>query len=197
MVVAIVTAAESTTPEFCMSSTVRCPVTTCTLKKYAYSTGSRYGDGGGIYNAGEAYIYNCTIANSYAFATGGGIYNEENATLELISTIVADNDIAGSDPDNSDDLINLSDSLTASYCLIESGSGHHLLDGLDHNIIGQDASLTALDFWGGTTRSISLEQGSVAIDNGINPLDLRTDQRGPGYERLSGTAVDMGAIEAE
>lgn len=167
------------------------------IKKYAYSTGSRYGDGGGIYNAGQAYIYNCTIANGYAYTTGGGVFNNTGASLVMVSSIIADNDVSGPDSDNSDDLKNLSETFSASYCLVELAIGHNLLDSIDDNIIGHDAGLAQLGYWGGTTRSISLLPDSMAINHGSNPFCLSTDQRGSGYVRLSEGRVDIGAIEIQ
>ena len=47
---------------------------------------------------------------------------------------------------------------------------------------------------------MALQPGSPAIDAGSNaavPAALTTDQRGPGFPRVLGPAVDLGAFEAE
>ena len=51
---------------------------------------------------------------------------------------------------------------------------------------------------GGTTITLAPQSGSPAIDNGSNnSLVLATDQRGPGFPRISGAAIDMGAFEVQ
>lgn len=37
---------------------------------------------------------------------------------------------------------------------------------------------------------MALIEGSAAIDHGSNPLELRTDQRGRGFRRVSGTSSE-------
>ena len=48
---------------------------------------------------------------------------------------------------------------------------------------------------GGLTRTHALQAGSPAIDRGSNPLDRLYDERGPGFPREKGAAVDIGAFE--
>ena len=67
--------------------------------------------------------------------------------------------------------------------------------------IGDDPALLPLADNGGTTATHALSAGSVAIDGGndavssvgFGPVD--DDQRGPGYPRLVGATIDIGAFE--
>src|SRR5205823_2789943 len=50
---------------------------------------------------------------------------------------------------------------------------------------------------GGVTRTQALLPGSIAIDGGndaLVPAGITTDQRGPGFKRISGAHVDVGAF---
>jgi hypothetical protein len=66
-------------------------------------------------------------------------------------------------------------------------------------VSGQDAGLLPLDFYGGPTRTHALRLNSPAINKGNNaqvPVGTTTDQRGPGFARIVGEMVDIGAFEA-
>ena len=63
-----------------------------------------------------------------------------------------------------------------------------------------DPHLASLGDNGGPTETIALLPGSPAIDAGSNsvldaPLSLTTDHRGPGFPRIVGPKVDIGAFE--
>jgi hypothetical protein len=55
--------------------------------------------------------------------------------------------------------------------------------------------LSPLSNNGGPTFTMALQVGSPAVNKGLNPANLTTDQRGTGFARLHGTAIDIGAIE--
>ena len=61
--------------------------------------------------------------------------------------------------------------------------------------------LGALANNGGSTKTMALLTGSPAIDAGPNPVAEFTgnqfDQRGPGYARIVGGLVDIGAFEIQ
>ena len=85
--------------------------------------------------------------------------------------------------------------LSGSNSLVEDGSG------LPGWLTG-DPGLGELKDNGGPTQTMALLPGSPAIDAGNNALaldasgnPLTTDQRGAGYARISGSAVDIGAFE--
>jgi hypothetical protein len=54
---------------------------------------------------------------------------------------------------------------------------------------------TPLTFNGETTRTHALLPGSPAFNTESNPLGLATDQRGIGFQRVSGGVADTGAYE--
>jgi hypothetical protein len=62
-----------------------------------------------------------------------------------------------------------------------------------------DARLAPLGNYGGVTQTLTLQQSSPAINIGSDttapPLSLTKDQRGDGFPRLQGNAVDSGAVE--
>ena len=57
------------------------------------------------------------------------------------------------------------------------------------------SGLQPLAYNGGPTRTHALRLDSIAIDAGNNAADLPSDQRGPGFARVVGTAADIGAFE--
>lgn len=59
----------------------------------------------------------------------------------------------------------------------------------------QDPQLTILTENGGPTPTYALRPGSAAANAGANVLFLSTDQRGQGYPRVLGGAIDIGAFE--
>src|SRR5262249_23480278 len=86
--------------------------------------------------------------------------------------------------------------------LIKSANGHTIVNGTNGNIVGVDPVLGPLALHGGPTLTHLLLAGSPAIDAGTNaqPVDqngmpLAFDQRGPGFPRIQGARVDIGATE--
>jgi predicted outer membrane repeat protein len=148
--------------------------------------------------------------NNNSSGHGGGIY--ANGTIALRNTIVAGNfdnlgsagtgtkhpDISGSVQGNAYNLIS---DLTGASGTIGTGS----------DLPGAPANLGPLAFNGGPTQTHALLPGSAAINAGLTVLigtDLSDsdgdgntgepipfDQRGPGYVRVSGSSVDIGAFE--
>lgn len=171
---------------------------------------SSFGDGGAIVHAsGPLTLINCTLGNNEAFFyggavetngtmialsctihgntawEGGGIATDESATLTLANTIVANNHATDLGPD-----------IRGS---IDSEAGVNLL-GTTGGLTGGFAGITGspalmpLGNYGGATLTMLPLPGSRTIDaGGITPLT--TDQRG--FERVSGAAVDIGAVEVQ
>jgi len=140
----------------------------------------------GLYAVGTLQITNSTIAFNVADDGVGGLAT--HATSSIVSTIVALNTGTGVSPDVDD-----------------FGSG--LISG-DHDFIGVpgavnvpadtltgDPLLAPLAHNGGRTQTHALGVGSTAIDAGSNPDALDFDQRGTGFSRANGKAVDIGAFE--
>jgi hypothetical protein len=170
------------------------------------------GYGGGLYlatysegtNTQKVSIQSCTIAGNTATQGAGGIVNESGTTT-LKNTIVAQNKLQREGGTTIADLFNSSSqeeeggaTITATYSLIQA-PGTALSAGSNHNILGQDPHLGALAFNGGPTQTMALLPGSHAINAGdpnFRPPPS-TDQRGPGFVRVFGGRIDIGAFELQ
>ena len=161
--------------------------------------------GGGISLSGAtATIVNSTISHNTA-ANGGGIQNEGTANLR--NTIVAANQ-AGVSPDVSGVFNSLGNNLIG---VAESTQGFS--DGVNGDKVGTttdplDPKLGDLADNGGPTKTRVLLLESPAAEAGNNCVTtelinggcletaLSSDQRGTGFSRWVGSAVDIGAFEA-
>jgi hypothetical protein len=132
-------------------------------------------------------------------------------TVYLLNSIVAENSVT--DPDGGPDLFtdfpledHVSGVINSQFSLI--GIADDMGDAStfhDHggNLLGTadspiDPMLGLLADNGGPTLTHALLPGSPAIDAGdddLVPLDVAFDQRGPGFDRIAGDSVDMGAFE--
>ena len=146
--------------------------------------------GGGLMTDHAASIHNSTIANNSSGYHGGGIFLGSNGTLDLQSTIVANSYIYNTG--NVGDISGHDTTITI--------SGNHNLIMVSElptpaDTITSDPLLHAPADNGGPTPTMALKAGSPAINFGSNPDLLDFDQRGTGFARMSGTAVDIGAVE--
>jgi tRNA threonylcarbamoyladenosine modification (KEOPS) complex Pcc1 subunit len=155
----------------------------CTL------TGNTSSYGGAIQCQGLTSITRCTITGNEAYA-GGGIFNK-NTTLSVDYSIVAGNSAGGGGgPDifNENALLEYSGANVV-QSVASSGTGR----------VAGPASINAapllapLGRYGGPTQTMPPLGGSPALDAG-GTTSLITDQRG--LPRLFGSAVDIGAVEA-
>ena len=160
------------------------------------------GNGGGIYNAGTTTLLNSTVANNTA-TSGGGIYNL--GTLTAVNTTIAGNSgggVAGTGT------FNLSNSIIAA-----NTNGNNVSDSQpsgSNNIVAEGTTLASVGLDpmglkdnGGPTNTIALiAKGTSynATNTGSNTIadanGLTTDQRGTGFSRIVGDAVDIGAFES-
>jgi len=175
------------------------------------------GSGGGIANISSSLtLNNVTISNNSALGpagpnpvTGGGVYHPVSGTDRIAvvrNTIIAQNN-SPANPDVSGNFDSLGNNLIGSV-----GTATGFFNGVNGDIVGTIASpinplLGVLQNNGGETDTRALLPGSPAIDAGNNcvvtatcpsgnpPTPLTTDQRGTGFVRLQGTAVDIGAFE--
>ena len=163
-------------------------------------------DGGGIYNNDTLSLINTTITNNTADSNGdgtgdgGGVFSD-GGTITVGNTIIAGNfdkstsaniypDVAGSFNDSGNNLIGNN---TGSTGLTTS------------TLVGSSASpinpkLGPLQNNGGATFTDALLVDSPAINAGNNSLvtgNVTTDQRGAGFNRISGDTVDIGAYEVQ
>lgn len=142
-------------------------------------------------------VHNCTIAFNRAGinttgSTGGGIF-AANGTVDLESSIVAENTARGGKPDLSS---STGTPFTANHCLISSATGIlFTADPVTQQLLGKDPLLTPLANNGGPTQTLAPRAGSPCINQGTNPDDLAFDQRGRPFGRQRGLAVDIGAVE--
>lgn len=145
-------------------------------------------------------ILNSTITGNVASQLdGGGIRSVDSAANQTLirSTIVAGNSAAG----QGDDLFG--QSISGNYNLIGNGSGHPLVNGSDQNLVGLDPLLGPLAANGGSTQTHQPQEGSPAIDQGVNSLSLSSDQRGSAFLRTvdfpaignASDGTDIGAVE--
>lgn len=163
------------------------------------------GRGGGIYNLGILTLDNSTVSGNDA-DDGAGIANY--GTLALSSSTISANfselGLGGG--------ISNGGIFTARNTIVAANTGHDIsgnVTSLGHNLIGNtaggsgfrpdlgdlldvDALLGPLQDNGGPTQTMFLLPGSPAIDSGDN---AGADQRGPGFPRITGNIIDIGAVE--
>jgi len=168
------------------------------------------GQGAGLFNTGVVNISNSTISQNGGSNSGGGVANAVGGTVQLFnSTVTGNTSLSGSGVSNS--------GLASLYNTIVAGNTNGDLSGdfvgmnnligdvdvptgLSGSIIG-NARLGQLQDNGGPTVTHALLAGSHAIDAGADdvlstgPHFSTGDQRGEGYARIHGRAVDIGAYE--
>ncbi len=174
------------------------------------------GNGGGIFNTGSAVItiLNGTISgnsvSSEGGSRGGGIYNEGtviilNGTITGNSNSAVNNNASGGGIFNAATVRAVNTIISGNASLFTSDLSGSLATNVN-NYIGGSALLAPLDLYGGSTQTHDLLSGSPATNSGNSCVltanacgfvhtALTTDQRGTGFPRLFGTAVDIGAVE--
>jgi hypothetical protein len=160
---------------------------------------SASGKGGAFY--GHKYpqltLTNVTVSGNSS-ANGGGLFLTSDGSygttsLAFSNTIVSANtapagrDIGGTFPPPSG-----SNNLFGSAL-----NTAPLNDAANHNLFTDTPGLGPLRDNGGPTDTLALLADSAAIDAGSNAAAaaLTTDQRGPGFDRIAGAFVDIGAFE--
>lgn len=156
--------------------------------------------GGGFVDAsGTATLRNCTVAGNIGTNSGGGFYNFGGVTTTIANTIIADNSATnGADILNSFSGIVLADGANIVETSIAGSGGV----GGNGSISQVDPMLNPLVNNGGLTQTQSFAPNSPARNTGANgealntsSVALTTDQRGTGFSRFVGSAVDIGAYE--
>jgi len=135
------------------------------LNQCTVAENSAGGSGGGIENLAALTINECTIASNSCSASGGGV-DHAGTSLVLADTILSGNTAAFSPAMNM-----AGAGLSASYCLIDNGSGSTIVSGVSGNLAGGpgapfNAMLGPLTNNGGSTATMALLPGSPAIDGG-------------------------------
>jgi hypothetical protein len=166
-----------------------------------YGGGISTGDYGNFFaDNGRISLANSTVTNNSAYYCGG-IVNPAQREFNLRNNIIAQNNGTEWAPD-------LCESYrTQGYNLIGSSQGAYFTGPTNLDLRNQNSRLAPLGNNGGATQTHALLADSPALDAGNdcvltangcgdnNPA-LTTDQRGPGFPRQAGTAVDIGAFEA-
>jgi hypothetical protein len=166
--------------------------TTLTISNSTIS-GNVAAQGAGVGSARPTTVSNSTIAfNEASTGAGGVMFREQgfdNLVFDFQSAIIANN--SGGSGSGAD--------LGSTGNLQITGSNNLIVDGgslaLPSGTLATDPMLQALANNGGRTRTHALLKGSPAIDVGNNGAQLNFDQRGDGFPRLVGAAVDIGAFE--
>ena len=143
--------------------------------------------GGGICNAGSGPINVAlsTVTNNFALS-GGGIANFSGGLAQIRSSIVAVNTTTSTGPD-------LGGTFTANYTFIGNPAGA-TINGGTGNLIG-NPQLGPLANNGGPTRTHIPMLGSSAINFGDPAFAPPPDADQRGLPRVSGSRVDIGAVE--
>ena len=182
---------------------------TITLTNDTISGNTAYGQGGGIsaslqQAADSVVLNNVTISNNHrtvipgppAIHGGGGIFAAGPEHLDLENTILSGNTtgyyngslVGGPDCEGT---VNSLD-----YNLIQDTTSCTFTGTTTHNITGVSALLGTLANNGGSTQTMSLLNGSPAIDS-AGATCATTDQRGISRPQPVGGRCDMGAVELE
>ena len=161
------------------------------------------GDGGALYYNGQGLTLNNVTITGNTATTGAGGLHKATGTLNANArnTIIAGNMGATATPDVFGAISSQGNNLIG---VVGTSTGWVASD-----LLNQAAQLAPLANNGGPTQTHALFSNSPAINAGNNcvvnascatgnpPTALTTDQRGAGFQRLVGAAVDIGAYEAQ
>jgi parallel beta-helix repeat protein len=173
-----------------------------TMGNNTFLENSAANSGGGIYNGNQLMIWNSTFFSNTATSFGGGVFDGWNAPmwnntfsgnsanaggglyrntdgLQLHNTIIANSPTGGDCVNNGRVFYNV-------HNLIEDNTCSPAYSG--------DPGLGPLHDNGGSTWTMALLPGSLAIDAGNDATCMPTDQRG--IYRPQGVHCDIGAYEA-
>src|SRR6185436_19559590 len=145
-------------------------------------------------------LQNSTITANYAFGDpnygGAAISWYSNGNINLSNSVIANTNCL------QDIFVHAGTPsiVTANYSLIRNPNGFTLSPSSANNLpFGTDPKLGSPGYHGGTTET-SPPFVSPLIDAGSNALipdGFPFDQRGPGFARISGSSVDIGAAEID
>jgi len=170
-------------------------VTNCTVS--GNSATNYYG--GAAYNGSNAgsaklSISHSTVAGNSAYYIGGGVFNGDEMTIS--HTLMANGATGGNNATYSLPVI------SGGYNIADDGSLALTGAGDQNDVTNLGTFLGPLADNGGPTQTQALLElaGNPAIDGGNPGFDgsaLPYDQRGVGFPRVDGTAVDVGAFEVQ
>jgi uncharacterized repeat protein (TIGR01451 family)/CSLREA domain-containing protein len=189
-----------------------------TLTNVTVSGNTAQTNGGGIQNGQNGFttmnITNSTITDNTTGGNGGGIFSDPLGTVNLVNTLIAENTVSaeGAGPDVSGAFVSQGNNLIG---IGDDSTG--FTNGTDGDQVGSgvsriDPQLDDLTSNGGPTETHALctavgvpDAACTATSPAINAGDtaaattagLTTDQRGPGFPRVVGSAVDIGSFEVQ
>lgn len=181
---------------------------TVTVTNSTISGNSATGLGGGIYDfIGTTNVINSTISGNTSGSSGGGMYSQGGSVQVTNSTITGNTGLGTGGFGNYYAAGTFRNSIVSGNVNSFNGSPSDvggtptITVGAD-NLVGGNALLGPLQNNGGPTETHALLPGSPAIDAGTNAFavdaggsPLTTDQRGAGFDRITGGTVDIGAYE--
>jgi hypothetical protein len=170
--------------------------------------------GGGILNSFSALltVSNCTLAGNFALQQGGGVDNEFGATLDISSATFSGNLATEGGGIANLGTMTCRDTILADNAAADGPDVSGNLGSQGHNLIGAsigcngfapsdllnlDALLNPLQDNGGPTWTIKPLPGSPAVDTGDHRDASEWDQRGPGFPRIVGDRMDIGAFQVQ
>jgi hypothetical protein len=128
----------------------------------------------------------------------------EGPSAQAVGTVAIAGTIIAGNADGTDDVGGAPDGGNAATVTSSVTGGVNnvtVTDGGGNQTGVTDPGLAALAANGGPTETMALLAGSAAIDAGPNPVPdfpgNEFDQRGPGFARVVGSAVDVGAYEVQ
>jgi hypothetical protein len=159
------------------------------------AAGTGFGGGGGIFRyTGSLALTSCTLTGNSAPQGGGGVASYSTpGPVQLVNTIVAGNTGGGS-PDVHGAFASLGHNLIGAT---DGGTGWVPSDLTGTAANPLDPVLGPLQDNGGPTQTMALLPGSPALDAGDNAYAPQWDQRGPGFPRIVGGIIDLGAFEVQ
>lgn len=159
------------------------------------SSPAQFSTGGIVVISGDLLLEHCTVSENAGLGSGGGLFIDALASVEITSCLIAGNTDSGP----ADDILNSGGTLlTRGNSLI--GNNQSVATQFPASpLIGTatapvDARLAPLGNYGGPTQTMMPLPDSPAIDQS-SPVNsaFTTDQRG--FPRLLGVRPDIGAVE--
>lgn len=197
-----------------------------TIANSTFTGNSALVNGGAIHvETGNLTIDQATISGNTAGGSGDGLYlgygedalaraqrarhgkqgeDADGPGAQAVGTVAITGSIIAGNADGTDDVAAGSesgDTATITASVIGTVNNVTVVDGGGNQNGVADPGLDPLANNGGGTATMALHAGSPAIDTGPNPVPdfagNEFDQRGPGFARVVGAQVDVGAFEVQ